>query len=158
MAYGLPTNPASTDRYLPTRSPSGGPTLDSAPPTPPDVTKPGDSTRSLLGDDMSANPGGGIGASTPGGRANSGVMMLMQGVNEIQSVFPGHPLLPQLIQIVSQLSSDIPQAIAAMRTTVAPNQLLAAIGQSGAPQQMGQMGPAAAIPPTAMPNSQQMPM
>ena len=119
--------------------------LSSPPPPPPDRVKPGDDTRALLGDDMSAS--GGVGASTPGGRANAGVMMLMQGANEIQSIFPGHPLLPQLIQIVTQLSNDIPQAVSAMQQSVAPNQLLASIGRTGAASGAGQLGIAAAIPP-----------
>lgn len=98
---------------------------------------------SILGAPNVNGEGIGMSASTPTGRALVGVMKMMQGANDIESVVPG-AIPPPLMQLIQQLSITLPEIVRNMQQMTGPGGMLTSMGQPpmGAPQSpMGSMGP-----------------
>ncbi len=128
--------------------------LDSPPSAPADRVKPksaptpGDDTMSLLGANNVNGPGAGVSANTPTGRALVGVMKMMQGANEVESVVPG-AIPPPLMQLIQQLSVTLPEIVRNMQQMTGPGGMLSSMGMPPAmPPMMG--GPMGAPPPPPM--------
>lgn len=126
------------DRSSPLGSPDRRP-LDTAPYPPPDqikpsMTLPGDSTMSILGAPNVNGEGGiGVAADSPTGRAYTGVMMMMQGANIVQSVIPG-AIPPPLFMMIEKLSQIVPEIVRGMQQQMTgPGGMLSTMG-------MGAMG------------------
>lgn len=113
---------------------AGRSALDAPPAFPPDRTKPGDDTQSLLGASSVNGDGLGVSADTPTGRALGGVMLMMEGANLVQSVIPG-AIPPPILQLIQQLSVTLPEIVRSMQQSqmTGPGGVLTALGQPPAP-------------------------
>lgn len=130
-----------------------GTDLDAPPPTPadrikPPTTLPGDETSSILGaPNVNGEGGFGTAANSPTGRALSGVMKIMQGINEVQSVIPG-AVPPPFIMMAEKLSQIIPEIVRSMQQQMTgPGGMLSTMGMDpGMGSGMG--GGMSGAPPT----------
>lgn len=141
MQYGQATRDAS-------RTPMSPTSLDRLPLAPPDrikpyPTAPGDDTMSILGAPNVNGEGAGVSASSPTGRALGGVMMMMQGANEVTNVIPG-AIPPPLMQLIQQLMVTVPEIVRNMQQMTGAGGMLTTMG-------MEAMGQPMAPPPTGDP-------
>lgn len=113
------------EAIAPRRLPQSG--LDTPPPSPIDLVKPGDSTMSLLGAENVNGPGAGASINTPTGRALSGVMKMMQGANDVESVIPG-AIPPPLMQLIQTLMTMVPEIVRNMQQMTGPGGMLSSMG------------------------------
>lgn len=116
--------------------------LDRLPLSPPDriksyPTMPGDDTMSILDAPNVNGEGVGMSASSPTGRALAGVMMMMQGANEITNVIPG-AVPPPLMQLIQQLMVTVPEIVRNMQQMTGAGGMLTAMGMQSMGQPMGQ--------------------
>lgn len=112
--------------------------LDAVPSAPTDRIKPpapGDETMSILGAPNVNGEDVGISASTPTGIALGGIMKMMQGANDIQTVVPG-AIPPPILQLIQQLSLTLPEIVRNMQQMTGPGGMLSTMGAGG----MGGMG------------------
>lgn len=112
-----------------------GELLDTPPPSPParikpispSMSLPGDDTMSLLGAPNANGEGVGVSMSTPTGRALAGIMKMMEGVNDIQSVIPG-VIPPPIIMMIQALMTEIPEIVRSMQQMTGPGGMLSTMG------------------------------
>lgn len=125
-------------------------------------TQPGDDTLSLLGAPNVNGEGVGVSASSPTGRALGGVMKMMEGANDIQSVVPG-AVPPPVLMMIQELSVILPEIVRNMQQMTGPGGMLSTMGMNdlgagaGAPVGAG-MGMSTGMPmPMPMGEGPRMP-
>ncbi len=106
---------------------------------------------SLLGAPNVNGDGVGTSANSPTGRALVGVMKMMQGANDIESVVPGAIPSP-LMQLIQQLSVTLPEIVRNMQQMTGPGGMLSTMGQPpmGPGMAGGGMGGGGMQPPMGM--------
>lgn len=150
----MPAPYAAYDRQSASSFGTGGRSmLDTPPPSPPPLIKPsqslpGDDTMSLLGAPNVNGEGVGMSANTPTGRALGGVMKMMDGVNDIESVVPG-AIPPPIIMVIQTLMTQIPEIVRNMQQMTGPGGMLSSMGANDLG--MGAMGGGAPMNPMAGP-------